>query len=216
MPRYAEKTDELFRRDRHRAATDPSDPSLDRSPAQRRAEALAELVGLGAAAPTNTRRRKPLVVIHARENPDGALEYLAPNGTILPLSVAAMFAEDAHLTRVVFNTRGELLDLGRTARVATEAMRTALVARDGPTCGTPGCDVPAEQCDAHHIIWWDNGGKTCVANLVLACRHHHRRIHHRHLHVHMNDTGRPVFTDTIGHRLQLQQHRRPPPDEAAA
>jgi hypothetical protein len=211
-----EKVDELFRRDRKRRDADAFDPALDRTPAQRRAEALGDLIGLGAAAPGTTRRRRPLVVIHAHEDPDGNLEHLGPDGTIIPLSVARLLTEDAHLTRVVFGTRGELLDLGRAARVATDAMRTALVARDGDTCGTIGCDVPAQQCDAHHIIWWDDGGRTCVANLVLLCRHHHRRVHHGHLHVRMNEVGRPVFTDAFGAELRLQNHRRPPPDRAAA
>ena len=211
-----EKTDALFRIDRGRRTADPFDPSLDRSPAQRRAEALAELVELGAAAPTSTKRRRPLVLIRAEENPDGELEYTSPDGTIIALSVARLLTEDAHLARVVFGTRNELLDLGRAARVATEPMRNALMARDGHTCNVEGCDVPGEWCDAHHIVWWEQGGRTTVANLVLLCRHHHRRIHHKQLNVEMNDTGRPVFTDTMGRELTLQTHRHPPPDVTAA
>jgi hypothetical protein len=29
----------------------------------------------------------------------------------------------------------------------------------------------------HHIEHWADGGRTCLSNLVLLCRHHHRLLH---------------------------------------
>ncbi|WP_312034676.1 HNH endonuclease signature motif containing protein [Actinoplanes sp. TBRC 11911] len=37
---------------------------------------------------------------------------------------------------------------------------------------------PLDWTDAHHITEWTAGGETILDNLVLLCRHHHRRIHH--------------------------------------
>jgi hypothetical protein len=29
----------------------------------------------------------------------------------------------------------------------------------------------------HHVIWWRNGGRTDVANLLPVCELHHQKIH---------------------------------------
>ena len=46
---------------------------------------------------------------------------------------------------------------GRTTRTATTAQRKALAARDGG-CIIPGCRIPAENCQAHHVTDWARGG----------------------------------------------------------
>ncbi len=48
--------------------------------------------------------------------------------------------------------------------------------RDG-RCRGHGCTIPAAWTDAHHIVSWADGGATCLANLVLLCRRHHRLLH---------------------------------------
>jgi hypothetical protein len=30
---------------------------------------------------------------------------------------------------------------------------------------------------AHHIVWWRNGGPTDLENLVLVCTFHHKLVH---------------------------------------
>src|SRR6266536_3335303 len=30
---------------------------------------------------------------------------------------------------------------------------------------------------AHHIVWWERGGRTDLDNLVLMCSFHHRLVH---------------------------------------
>ncbi|MBP9116357.1 MAG: HNH endonuclease, partial [Acidimicrobiia bacterium] len=37
---------------------------------------------------------------------------------------------------------------------------------------------PVSWCDAHHIKHWIDGGETSIENLVLICRHHHRKLHY--------------------------------------
>jgi len=79
---------------------------------------------------------------------------------------------DAELVSAVLGGPGEVLDVGRSSRLVTAPIRTALILRDGG-CTFPGCDVRPELCEAHHIRpWWD-GGDTALSNLVLLCHHHH-------------------------------------------
>ena len=71
---------------------------------------------------------------------------------------------------------GEVMSLGRRARLASDAQWHALVARDGG-CRWPGCELPAEWCDVDHFVPWESGGSTDLNNLWLLCRHHHTEKH---------------------------------------
>jgi hypothetical protein len=46
------------------------------------------------------------------------------------------------------------------------------------TCSIPGCSVGFDRCHIHHIIWWRNGGRTDLANLIPLCTKHHTNVHH--------------------------------------
>ena len=41
-------------------------------------------------------------------------------------------------------------------------------------CAWPGCDIPPQWCDSHHVLWWTHGGKTVISNLVLLSPPSHR------------------------------------------
>ncbi len=71
---------------------------------------------------------------------------------------------------------GAVLDLGRTQRLASAAQKTALLARDGG-CVIPGCTIPGDACDAHHILPWSQNGRTDLDNLGLVCGRHHTEVH---------------------------------------
>lgn len=79
---------------------------------------------------------------------------------------------DADLLPVVLGGASQVLDVGRTQRLVTPAIRAALEVRDAG-CVFPGCDKPPAACHAHHLTPWWNGGVTSLANLVLVCPHHH-------------------------------------------
>ncbi len=81
----------------------------------------------------------------------------------------------ASLVRILESGSGEPLDVGRKTRVIPPAMHRALKRRDRG-CRFPGC-VNTRFVDGHHIRHWADGGATCVDNLVLLCRHHHRLLH---------------------------------------
>jgi hypothetical protein len=68
------------------------------------------------------------------------------------------------------------LDLGRTQREASAALREQLRTLDGERCRFPGCTRRTKP-HAHHVVLWRDGGRTDLANLVLMCSRHHTLIH---------------------------------------
>jgi hypothetical protein len=107
---------------------------------------------------------------------------------------------------------GEVLDVGRSTRTVSKALRRALQARDGG-CAMPGCtEDRAWRLHAHHVWHWADGGPTCLDNLVLVCKAHHHAIHHDSFSVTLAAGGRFVFRNPDGDLLQ----DIPPPVLAAA
>ena len=82
---------------------------------------------------------------------------------------------DAYIGRVIMRGRREVLELGRRVRLFTAAQERAVIARDGPTCGVDGCTNPGDHM--HDLNWWDNGGRTDLANALRICGAHHARVH---------------------------------------
>lgn len=79
---------------------------------------------------------------------------------------------DANVARILVDGESRVLDLGRSTRVVSPALRKAVTLRDRH-CQHPGCRVPAKWCDVHHLVHWIDGGATDLDNLVLLCRRHH-------------------------------------------
>jgi hypothetical protein len=120
------------------------------------------------------------------------------NGLPLSPTTIRQWACDAGLHPIFTRGPSEILDLGRRTRVISAALRRAVVARDRH-CRFPGCDQPASWCDVHHIRHWLNGGPTCLANVMLLCRRHHRLLHHEWT---LSGTPTaPVFTRPDGTQL---------------
>lgn len=93
---------------------------------------------------------------------------------------AAHDVAGAHLPRLAALAAALLdqripLDVGRTQRSATQAQRRALAVRDRG-CVIPGCGVPAEACQTHHLTEWATGGRSDLSNMVLLCWAHHRQV----------------------------------------
>jgi hypothetical protein len=97
-------------------------------------------------------------------------------GGEISASEARRLACIANIIPVVLGGQGEILDLGRTRRLASPAQRKALALRD-QKCRAEGCTVPARWCEAHHLKSWAAGGKTNLKDLVLECNHHHHLMH---------------------------------------
>ena len=103
-----------------------------------------------------------------------------------------LLACTATIRAALLAPNGALLDLGRSQRLATPAQKTALLARDGG-CVIPGCTIPGDACDAHHVQWWTRGGPTNLDNLALLCGRHHTEVHQQTWEIRMRD-GIPWIT----------------------
>jgi len=161
------------------AATPPRQEGDQRSPRQRRADALTDLARsfLDSGEAPGSERPHVLVLtdLDALQGKGGGIHETASGVVITPNQVRET-ACDAVVNRVVFGAGSEPVDIGRTSRVVPTSMRRALIARDRH-CRHPGCDRPARWCDAHHVRHWADGGPTAIPNLKLLCRYHHTLEH---------------------------------------
>ncbi len=159
---------------------DPTDgPRPPRTLAQRRADALMRLVA-GDRAPQIAIDIIVDVDTFAGRPPTdptrGCCEIVG-TGPVAPELVRTL-ACDCAIGRVLMRGASEVLDLGRRTRLITPALRRTLATRDR-TCVEPGCDIPAQWCDGHHILPWEHDGPTTLDNLELRCRTHHLAAHRR-------------------------------------
>jgi Domain of unknown function (DUF222) len=113
---------------------------------------------------------------HAPDRATPAL--LVATGQLLPVSDVHRLARTSTLVRMVIDADGQVLDMGRRARLATPAQRRAILARYA-TCWIDGCPLPAHLCQIDHIDNWSEGGLTDLAKLGPACQFHNR---HRYQH----------------------------------
>ncbi len=162
-------------------STAPSDP-IER---MQHIEALALADLIVGDAPAGASAGPPLVVIDASQS-DGAGGPVVDWGipVELPPSVLVEVFE-VNDPEVVIVANGVVLhasgrtDLGRSTRLANRAQRRALNGLYA-TCAVPGCAVHYNRCKLHHIVWWRNGGRTDLENLLPVCQHHHTLIHNDH------------------------------------
>lgn len=216
----AERTDQLFRRDKAASDANPDDGLSSRTPGNRRAEALVGLVSDGSGDDSNPRRRDPLFMVLVDHetflsgtlHEDSVLETV--DGDVIPIDIAERWLCDSRWQLLVQDAAGEVLMLGREERYASREIRRALAARDRG-CAAPGCTIPVRQCDAHHVTWWEHFGESNADAMALLCRHHHRMVHAGSLQV-MMVNGLPVFLDRYGNQLTEGGRRRPPPQASAA
>ena len=161
------------------------DRSVDRS--QVAAQALGNLVtgGHQAARPVEAEIR-----IHVDEHTasTGELhdhsicEY--DDGTPLPPASMLRLLCSGVIVPIIIGADGNVLDVGRTQRIANRSQRRALRAMYR-TCAFHGCDVPFNRCEIHHIRPWELNGLTDLANLLPTCSRHHHLIHEHRWSLHL-------------------------------
>jgi 5-methylcytosine-specific restriction protein A len=194
----------------------PRSSDETREPAQRAAEALAEVCGYAlehgptALVPDTGGRRPQLVVtIPLEELERRARAAMLEFGGQLSAESLRMLACDAAVIPVVLDGAGQPLDVGRATRTIPDGLRRAVTARDRG-CAHPGCDRPPSWCECHHLVPWEQGGQTTLDNLVMLCRPHHRLIHHGGWTVRMPH-GLPEFTPPAWIDAGRRPRRRPQP-----
>lgn len=167
----------------------------DRTPAQRNAEALAEVCGFvldhGDVPRRGGERPHLNVVIRLEDLENRARSAMLDFGGTLSPESLRMLACDAAVIPIVMNGDGQPLDVGRVNRTVPDGLRRAVAARDRG-CAHPGCGRTASWCEIHHIREWSALGETKLDNLVMLCRQHHRLLHHSQWVVRIRD-GLPEF-----------------------
>ena len=156
-------------------------PDDRRTPKQRRADALTEMVHHAMDQGTLPHRNgvRPHITVsttvEALKGESGVPASELEGGMPVSSKTAQRLACNGTLTRVV-KAESVVVDVGRATRAVSPSQWRALKARYAG-CGWAGCDRPIGWTSAHHIEFWANGGPSNVHNLLPLCHSHHRLVH---------------------------------------
>lgn len=171
--------DNLFREAK---AEEAAVPMPRPTASQRRLEALLWVLQRGLINANRTdlvSESRYLVMLHVREGramvtEDGKVDL--GNGLAVTARTLRRLGCGGLIQGMLHGVDGNPLDLGDRVRLATRDQRVALKAKY-PTCEIPGCDVPFDWCEVHHLVPWEQGGPTDMDNLRPRCSFHHHLVH---------------------------------------
>jgi hypothetical protein len=98
------------------------------------------------------------------------------DGVALPVATVQRMCCEALLQAVIVHPDGTVDQICAEQRTASRNQRRMLAAMY-PTCAHPHCEIGFSNCRIHHVVWWTNGGKTVLANLLPLCETHHHLVH---------------------------------------
>ena len=196
-------------------AAAPLEKGDRRTPPQRRADALGDIVRhfLSTGDVPRTSGARPHVIVTTTR--DGSSPGSPGDGSrvswvgLVPDSTAERVSCDGQVTVVGVDTDGETRDLSQDRRFFTWTQRMAMIARDGDQCPWPWCRRPIAWSDGHHLVHWQDGGPTTVANGALPCEGHHLQLHEGHWTLERLRDGRYLARDRRGRVIGPEPHRRP-------
>lgn len=190
--------DAEFRSDWDRAAERYGDgvckALLERTDAQRRADAIMAIFRTAAAAPSGTRGRAPVlnVVVDVATLADHLVEIeMLPagftddwparllrdrrcetsNGVPVTPNEALQVAVAGAVRRLVVNAGGRVVEQSAKQRLFRGAVREAVMLQH-PRCTHRGCRVRAARCQADHVEPHCRGGPTSLSNGGIGCARH--------------------------------------------
>lgn len=181
---------------------------LPRTPAQRRADALAEMARRSA---THTPRLdrdgqpKPLFSVHIGADTVTRLCELA-SGTVIAPGLLVPYLGEADIERIIYGPHSRVIDLSKRAPFFRGGQRRAIELRHR-WCAHPGCTTPAEDCEIDHIHPRSHGGQTTQDNGRPLCKTHNRwEWNHNQRHLpHTNDQPPPTLHQHPPDRLSLER-----------
>ncbi|HVX18909.1 MAG TPA: DUF222 domain-containing protein [Acidimicrobiales bacterium] len=190
---------------------------VPRSAAWRRSEALMELTRRATAGRGGVPARPSVIALVDADLLDGPAGGVAPLGAVCEVDgggrvdpeMVRRLSCDGIVT-LAATADGAVLELGRSVRLASEDQRRALLVRD-KGCVFPGCDRPGQWCEAHHLVRWEAGGPTDLANLALLCSRHHHLVHEGGFAAARGDDGELRFTRPDGTEIERRRPNRLPP-----
>ncbi len=184
---------------------------LARTQLQRCADALVAMARAAASKPPGSKLPRPTVnILIDQESFEANLRGETPDprryrdviirtdtGRRLHPDDAVNTALIAHIRRVVHDTTGTIIDLGRRSRLFRGSARDAVMLL-ATTCAWTGCDRPVAWCDADHSLSWKAHGATVPRNGGPLCQGHNQ-LKERGYHVHRDNLGTWHITDPNGH-----------------
>ncbi|WP_102158526.1 HNH endonuclease signature motif containing protein [Zhihengliuella halotolerans] len=202
----------------------------ERTPAQRRHDVLAAILGAAARSEQSPALGGDAAVLLVHVE---AADLVDPAGVAtvdgidvpVPVGVAHQAACAGAVQKVVFDSTGRVVGLGSKERAFTKHQRKAITARDGG-CVIPGCTIPASWCEVHHVLPWAQDGPTHTDNGCLLCFWHHRHLEESGWQIQMRsgvpwvrapgwDDPLGVFRPAPSVLTRRSRHRRPGPAGAA-
>jgi hypothetical protein len=202
--------------------------ALPRTDSQRRYDAMHSIFLKSVTAPADGRTPAPLVniLVDQRTHEEGlAAHGLVPFPKDLPDSDLAerrcdtetgtvLLPDDivrasllGHVRRVVMNSAGVVIEMGRKQRLFTGAARDAAKLM-ATTCDHPGCGVSVTFAQVDHMVEWSENGVTDPENSSIACGRHNP-TKHSHYRVKRTDRGYVVYHRRDGTPMLATGRRHP-------
>lgn len=141
----------------------------------RRADALVSLASARIANDPDPDRATVVVHAELRTLVSGSRGAQIEDGPVIHNETARRLLCNARVQAVIEGESAQPLEVGRMSREPSAWMMRQLRYRDHE-CRFPGCGA-RRFTQAHHIVWWEQGGSTELANLVLVCSFHHKLVH---------------------------------------
>ncbi len=141
----------------------------------RRADALVGLCSAKLA--DDPQSDRATVVIHARVGAGGPVQTGSEieGGGIAHTRTLERLLCAARVETVQEGDDGRVVGVGRITRIPPTWLLRQVRYRDGG-CRFPGCGTKAFT-QAHHIVFWRDGGATDLDNLATLCSWHHKLVH---------------------------------------
>ncbi len=193
------------------AAAVKTGPEDERSPGQRRHDALGEIAAFflahGDIADDSGERPRVIVTMplellerRAAEAAGATLWATIGDGVPVPAAVARRLACDADIVPAVLGAKSEVLDLGRSVRPFNAAIRRAAWLEQRGTCAYPRCRRRVREC--HHVVWWSMGGSSSLDNAAWLCLFHHWLVHDGGWRMRKDGAGEFTFTSPDGREFR--------------
>jgi hypothetical protein len=123
---------------------------LERTPGQRRVDALVEMAKRSGSRPLGATAPRPLITIHAGYPKFSQICELA-SGTVISPSQVVPLLSDAEIETVVFQSPNRVTDIKHKRRFSG-ALKRVIEVRDRKCQHESGCDIRAENCQVDHIL----------------------------------------------------------------
>jgi hypothetical protein len=149
---------------------------LQRTSAQRRADAMVEMAKRSLATPAGARRPDAHITFVASYDTIRQEICRIQGGPVVTPGTILRHLDAATFELIVFGS-GKRAECSPTQRFFTGATRRIIEVRD-QACTHAYCDLPAEHCQIDHIVPYSKGGLTEQDNGQVHCGFHNRLRNH--------------------------------------